>query len=248
MEEDLKTLEEQINARKNELEETANIVVEQEQSLPIAQTESEKSGFELQTTDNEFVKAMTDNSVAVGMAKSEYEKLKNQKKIADKIGQVANENTKTEIESARLKVKEKDKNNKIKKQEINNELLRLKNERTLLIKEQKHAIEMQRARHIKETYYDLLLRTCRKKQKDDNGKLQYISDKDGNPIINIPSRLRLCLLRFFDGLISTLNQTAEIFSALNKNVVKAGFIILILLLIFIPPFRVWLLSLIGISL
>lgn len=228
MEEDLKTLEIAIEQRKQELQ-------------------VEKSGFEMQTTNNKFIDQMTDNAVALDMAKDEYAKLKNQKKIADKIGKVAKENTEAEIESASLKVKEKDKNNKVKKQEIKNELLKLRNERILLEKEQKHALIMQRAKHLREKYEDLLLRTCRKKQKDENGKWQFINDENGKPVVNIPSKFSFFWLRLFDGIISTLNQTAEIFGLLNKNVLKGGLILLILLLIFIPPFRIWLFGLIGIS-
>ena len=228
MEEDLKTLEIAIEQRKQELQ-------------------VEKSGFEMQTTNNKFIDQMTDNAVALDMAKDEYAKLKNQKKIADKIGKVAKENTEAEIESASLKVKEKDKNNKVKKQEIKNELLKLRNERILLEKEQKHALIMQRAKHLREKYEDLLLRTCRKKQKDENGKWQFINDENGKPVVNIPSKFSFFWLRFFDGIISTLNQTAEIIGLLNKNVLKGGLILLILLLIFIPPFRIWLFGLIGIS-
>jgi hypothetical protein len=106
---------------------------------------------------------------------------------------------------------------------------------------------MQRARQIREKYEDLLLRTCRKKQKDENGKWMFVDDENGRPIVNIPNKIRLFFLRTFDGLISTLNQTADIFGLLNKNVLKGGFIILILLLIFVPPLRVWLLGLIGIK-
>ena len=228
MEEDLKELEIAIEQRKQELQ-------------------VEKSGFEMQTTNNKFIDQMTDNAVALDMAKDEYAKLKNQKKIADKIGKVAKENTEAEIESASLKVKEKDKNNKVKKQEIKNELLKLRNERILLEKEQKHALIMQRAKHLREKYEDLLLRTCRKKQKDENGKWQFINDENGKPVVNIPSKFSFFWLRLFDGIISTLNQTAEIIGLLNKNVLKGGLILLILLLIFIPPFRIWLFGLIGIS-
>jgi len=206
------------------------------------------STFETQTYNNKFINQMTDNFVALEIAKDEYAKLKNQKKIADKIGKVAKENTEAEIESASLKVKEKDKNNKVKKQEIKNELLKLKNERILLEKEQKHALEMQRAKHIREKFEDLLLRTCRKKQKDESGKWQFINDENGKPVVNIPSKFSFFWLRFFDGIISTLNQTAEIFGLLNKNVLKFGFILLILILIFVPTLRNWIFGLIGINL
>jgi hypothetical protein len=202
---------------------------------------------ELAINENKFVDAMTSNNVAIEIAKKEYETLKNQEGIAKKIGKVIKENTEVEIETAKIKVEEKDKDNRVKRQEIKNDLLRLRNEKIYLKKEHKHKLQMQRARQIREKYEDLLLRTCRKKQKDENGKWMFVDDENGRPIVNIPNKIRLFFLRTFDGLISTLNQTADIFGLLNKNVLKGGFIILILLLIFVPPLRVWLLGLIGIK-
>jgi hypothetical protein len=202
---------------------------------------------ELAINENKYVDAMTSNNVAIEIAKKEYETLKNQEGIAKKIGKVIKENTEVEIETAKIKVEEKDKDNRVKRQEIKNDLLRLRNEKIYIKKEHKHKLEMQRARQIREKYEDLLLRTCRKKQKDENGKWMFVDDENGRPIVNIPNKIRLFFLRTFDGLISTLNQTADIFGLLNKNVLKGGFIILILLLIFVPPLRVWLLGLIGIK-
>lgn len=228
---------------------------EYDEKTPIvedAQTKSvtvrENDNFAMQTNNNSFISAMADNSVAMEMAKESYNALKNQKKIGKKIEDVVKSNTEVDIESAAIKVKEKDKNNKVKKAEINNELLRLKNERIYLEKEQKHKLQMQRAEHIRDKYEDLLLRTCRKRQKGEDGKWHYVLDKNGKEIVNIPGRFRFFWLRLFDGIISTLNQTAEIFGALNKNVLKGGIIIIILALLFIPPFREWLLGLIGINL
>lgn len=205
------------------------------------------NAFSEQVKENHFINAMTDNETAVQMAKDEYGKIKNQKSIAKGIKNVAIDNTKTDIDSAKVKVEEKKKNNKVKRQEINNELYRLKKEREYLEKDQKHRLEMQRAQQIREKYEDLLLRTCRKKQKGEDGKYHFVNDKDGNPIVNIPGKFRFFWIRLFDGIVSTLNQTAEIFGALNKNVLKGGLVILILLLLLVPPFRNWLLGLIGIK-
>lgn len=224
--------------------ETRDIVEhEQEVNIPII-----NQGYEVQTQNNNFVNAMTNNSVAIDIARDKLSALKNQKKIGKQIERVVRKNTQTDIESANIKVQEKDKNNKVKKAEIRNELLRLENERIYLKKEQKHRLDMQRAKHIRDNYEDLLLRTCRKKQKDANGKWVYCKDKDGNDIINIPGKFKLFWLRLFDGIISTLNQTADIFGALNKNVLKGGFILLLIAFLFIPPFREWLIGLIGIKL
>lgn len=239
--EELAKLEQEQIAQEKELVQSP-VVVDNVQNVPV-----DSRAFEEQVRDNQFVNAMTDNAVAVQMAKDQYGNIKNQKSIAKGIKDVAIDNTKTEIDSAKIKVEEKKKNNKVKRQEINNELFRLKKEREYLERDQKHRLEMQRAQHLKEKYEDLLLRTCRKKQKGEDGKYHFVNDKDGNPVVNIPSKFRFFWIRLFDGLVSTLNQTAEIFGALNKNVLKGGLIILILLLLLVPPFRNWLFGLIGIK-
>lgn len=235
-------LAEQEERIKKETETQAPVIVEQTQAVAV-----NSQAFADQVRDNQFVNAMTDNAVAVQMAKDEYGNIKNQKSIAKGIKDVAIDNTKTDIDSAKIKVEEKKKNNKVKRQEISNELYRLKKEREYLEKEQKHRLEMQRAQHLKEKHEDLLLRTCRKKQKGEDGKYHFVNDENGNPVVNIPGKFRFFWIRLFDGIVSTLNQTAEIFGALNKNVLKGGLIIIILLLLLVPPFRNWVFGLIGVK-
>ena len=196
--------------------------------------------------DNALVNALVNNETAVDIAKQKYQDQKNQKNIANKMGKVVNRKTNADIETANIKVEEQEKNNRVKKQEIKNELLRLKNDKIYLKKEHKHRLDMQRAKHLREKYEDLLLRTCRKKQKGEDKKWHFIDDKDGNPIINIPGKIRFFFIRLFDGIISGLNQVADIFGALNKGVLKGSLIILIILLIVVSPFRNWLFNLIGI--
>ena len=227
-------LAEQEKTKEEKTEVQTPVVVGQSQTVAI-----NSQAFSDQVRDNQFVNAMTDNAVAVQMAKDEYGAIKNQKSIAKGIKNVAIDNTKTDIDSAKIKVEEKKKNNKVKRQEISNELY--------LEKDQKHRLEMQRAQHLKEKYEDLLLRTCRKKQKGEDGKYHFVNDGNGNPIVNIPGKFRFFWIRLFDGIVSTLNQTAEIFGALNKNVLKGGLIIIILLLLLVPPFRNWIFGLIGIK-
>lgn len=209
----------------------------------------EKQKQELVTRSNEeenkLVSALVDNETAIDIAKQQYANLKNQKQIAGKMGKVVNRKTNADIESANLLVTQQEVDNKVKKAKQRNELLRLKKERKFLKEEHKHKLEMQRAEHIKEQYGDLLLRTCRKKTKGEDGKWHYHKDENGNDIINVPGRVRFFFLRLFDGIISGLNQTADIFAALNKNVIKGAFIFVIAIVIFVPPVREWLLSLIG---
>lgn len=197
--------------------------------------------------ENSLVNALVNNESAIDMAKEQYQDLKNQKQIAKKMGNVVNKKTNADIETADLLVKDQVVSNKVKKAEQKNKLLQLKNEKIYLKKEQKHKLAMQRQKHMREKYEDLLLRTCRKKQKGEDGKYHFVDDKDGNPIINVPGKIKFFFIKLFDGIVSLLNLTAEIFGAINKNVIRGLFIILILLLVFVPPFREFLLGLIGIK-
>ena len=221
---------------------------EAEKQERLSTTAEEGNNAVVELDSNALVTALVNNNSAIDIARKKYEEQKNQKGIANKMGKVVNRKTNADIDTANLKVEEQEKANKVKRQEIKNELLKLKNEKIYLKKEQKHRLEMQRARHIREKYEDLLLRTCRKKQKGEDNKWHYVDDKDGNPVINIPGRIRFFFIRLFDGIVSGLNQIAEIFGALNKGVLKGGLIIFILLLLFVAPFRTWLLGLIGIHL
>lgn len=203
---------------------------------------------EIQTTDNKFIEAMTNNNVAIQMAQDSYNNIKNQKNIAKGIEKVAVENTKTDIESADIKVQEKKKNNKVKKQEIANDLFKLKQEKKYLQRESKHKLTMQRFNQRKEKYGDLLLRHCRKKSKNADGKWEYQMDKQGNAIINMPNSFTLFFLIIFDSLVMFLNQTTDVFSGLNKVVFKAFWFIVIAIILFVPAAREWLFGLIGLRL
>lgn len=203
---------------------------------------------EVQTSDNEFIEAMTNNNVAIQMAQDSYNNIKNQKNIAKGIEKVAVENTKTDIESADIKVQEKKKNNKVKKQEIANDLFKLKQEKKYLQRESKHKLTMQRFNQRKEKYGDLLLRHCRKKSKNAEGKWEYQTDKNGDAIINMPNSFTLFFLIIFDSLVMFLNQTTDVFSGLNKVVFKAFWFIVIAIILFVPAAREWLFGLIGLKL
>lgn len=224
-------------------------ISELEKKLEEKQKEEQKQQeLVLIENENKLVNALVNNETAIEIAKQQYADLRNQKQIAKKMGEVVNKKTNADIETADLLVKDQVVDNKTKKAEQRNRLLQLKNERAYLKKEQKHKLAMQRARQLYERHGDLLLRTCRKRQKGDDGKYHFVNDENGKPIINTPSPFKFFWIRLFDGIVSTLNLTAEIFGALNKNVLKGGFVLLILLCIFVPPFRLWLLGLIGISL
>lgn len=231
-----------------ELEMIGQKIKEKQQSDELAVQEHDEQNIVAIQDDNALVDALVNNDTAVDIARQKYQDQKNQKSIANKMGRVVNRKTNADIETANIKVKEQEKNNRVKRQEIKNELLKLKNDKIYLEKEHKHRLEMQRARHIREKYEDLLLRTCRKKQKGEDKKWHYVNDKDGNPIINVPGRIRFFFIRLFDGIVSGLNQVADILGAINKGVLKGSLIILILLLLLVAPFRNWLLGLIGIHL
>lgn len=235
-----------------DLERRAKELVEEEkaqEAIVEGSTQDDKTSTSIQEYEKHdgLVDALINNESAIEIARSKYNELKNQKKIANKMGDVVKKKTNADIETADIKVQDQIVSNKVKKAEQKNKLLQLNNDRIYLKKEQKHRLEMQRKQHLLEKYEDLLLRTCRKKQKGEDGKYHYINDENGKPIINIPGKFRFFWIRLFDGLVSGLNQTADIIGALNKNVLKGALLILLICLVFVPPFRTWLLSLIGIK-
>lgn len=242
---DLTEIEEEIKQKKQFAETEIKEEVLPEQNIVVAETTNRA---EIQAVDNEFVQAMTNNEVAIQMAKDGYNDIKNQKNIAKGIKKVAIDNTKTDIESAKIKVEDKKKNNKVKRQEIKNELYKLKQDKIYLEKESKHKLAMQKFNQRKEKYGDLLLRHCRKKVKNAEGKWEYQVDEKGDAIINMPNSFVLFWLIVFDSIVMFLNQTADIFGSLNKIVFKVFWIILIVVVLFIPPVRQWLFGLIGLNL
>ena len=242
---DLTEIEEEIKQKKQFAETEIKEEVLPEQNIVVAETTNKA---EIQAVDNEFVQAMTNNEVAIQMARDGYNDIKNQKNIAKGIKKVAVDNTKTDIETAKIKVEDKKKNNKIKRQEIKNELYKLKQDKIYLEKESKHKLAMQRFNQRKEKYGDLLLRHCRKKVKNAEGKWEYQVDEKGDAIINMPNSFVLFWLIVFDSIVMFLNQTADIFGSLNKIVFKVFWIILIVVVLFIPPVREWLFGLIGLNL
>lgn len=242
---DLTEIEEEIKQKKQFAETEIKEEVLPEQNIVVAETTNRA---EIQAVDNEFVQAMTNNEIAIQMARDGYNDIKNQKNIAKGIKKVAIDNTKTDIESAKIKVEDKKKNNKVKRQEIKNELYKLKQDKIYLEKESKHKLAMQRFNQRKEKYGDLLLRHCRKKVKNAEGKWEYQVDEKGDAIINMPNGFVLFWLIVFDSIVMFLNQTADIFGSLNKIVFKVFWIILIVVVLFIPPVREWLFGLIGLNL
>ena len=197
--------------------------------------------------ENKLVSALLDTDEALDMAKKQFKNIKNQKDIAKKMEKVAKDKVNADIETADLQVKDQKVSNKIRRAEQRNKLIELNAEKKYLEKEAKHKLQMQKFKQMKEKNYDLLLRYFRAKHKDANGKWVYESDEQGNPIIHMPSRFSLTIVRFFDTLTNTLNQVADAIGGLNKVVFKGLFIILILLFVFVPSFRGWLLGLIGIG-
>ena len=242
---DLTEIEEEIKQKKQFAETEIKEEVLPEQNIVVAETTNKA---EIQAVDNEFVQAMTNNEVAIQMARDGYNDIKNQKNIAKGIKKVAIDNTKTDIESAKIKVEDKKKNNKVKRQEIKNELYKLKQDKIYLEKESKHKLAMQKFNQRKEKYGDLLLRHCRKKVRNAEGKWEYQVDDKGDAIINMPNGFVLFWLIVFDSIVMFLNQTADIFGSLNKIVFRVFWIILIIIVLFVPPVRQWLFGLIGLNL
>lgn len=214
---------------------------------PVAISESE-SQYNLQVQDNKLVNAVMQNDTALEIARAKFEDIKNQKNLANKMGKVVNKKANTDIESADLKVEQQRLANKVEKARQQNELLKCKTERKYLIKESKHKRAMQKFAHRKEKYADLLLRHCRKKVKNAEGKWEYQLDKDGNAIVNMPNAFTLFWLIVFDSIVMFLNQTSDIFGSLNKIVFRVIWWTLILVIFLVQPVREWLFGLIGINL
>lgn len=197
--------------------------------------------------DSKLVTALINNDTAIDMAKKQYEALKNQKNIASKMSKVVNRKTNADIDTANIKVEEQEKDNRVKKQQIKNELLKLHNDKVYMQREQKHRLKMQKFAQRKEKYGELLTRHCQKRQKNKDGKWEYLTDENGKPIINMPNGFVLFWLIVLDSIVQFLNLGAEIIGKTNKVVFKSLFIIFIILLLFVAPFRTWLLGLIGIG-
>lgn len=237
--EELERIKALIAKRKNEVVETEI----KEHSIREVDANSDKPV----TSDNRLVEEIMRNETAIEMAKQKFNDIKNQSKIANKMERVVNKKTKTDLETAELKVDEQRVSNKVERARQRNELLKCKEERKQLIKESRHERNMQKFRHRKEKYGDLLLRHCRKKIKGVDGKWEYQVDKNGDFIINMPNAFILFWLIMFDSIVMFLNQTAEVFAGLNKVVFKAFWVILIITILLVPPFRQFVFGIIGIN-
>lgn len=169
-------------------------------TLPSIVTPTE-SQYELQTQDNKLVSEIMSNDTALEIAKTKFEDIKNQKHLATKMGKVVNKKADTDIETADLKVEQQRLANKVEKARQKNELLKCEEERKYLLKESKHKLNMQKFAHRKEKYADLLLRHCRKKVKNAEGKWEFQTDQDGNAIINMPNAFTLFWLIVFDSIV-----------------------------------------------
>lgn len=244
MEEKLIPIEQLREIAKEELKEQSCQATE----YAVVETTNKVDNYELQVQENKLVNAVMENDTALEIAKAKFEDIKNQKNLANKMGKVVNKKANTDIESADLKVEQQRLANKVEKARQQNELLKCQEERKYLLKESKHRLQMQKFAQRKEKYADLLLRHCRKKVKNADGKWEYQTDKDGNAIINMPNAFTLFWLIVFDSIVMFLNQTADIFSGLNKVVFKVFWVVLICLVLFVQPIREWLFGLIGINL
>lgn len=235
--EELERIKDLIAKRKNEVVQTEI----EEHSI----REVDANSYKPVASENRLVEEIMRNETAIEMAKQKFNDIKNQSKIANKMERVVNKKTKTDLETAELKVDEQRVSNKVERARQRNELLKCKEERKQLIKESRHKRNMQKFRHRKEKYGDILLRHCRKKTKGVDGKWEYQVDKNGDFIINMPNAFILFWLIMFDSIVMFLNQTAEVFAGLNKVVFKAFWVILIITILLVPPFRQFVFGIIG---
>ena len=218
-------------------------------NMPLTTTDGE--GAKLvkykEIEENKLVGALLNTDEALDIAKKQFKNIKNQKDIARKMEKVAKDKVNADIDTANLQVKDQEVSNKIRRAEQRNKLIQLNADKKYLEKEAKHKLAMQKFKQMKEKNYDLLLRYFRARHKDENGKWVYETDAQGNPIIHMPSRFSLAMVRFFDTMTNTLNQIADAVGGLNKVVFKGLFFILLLVVLFVPPVREWLLGLLGIG-
>lgn len=224
------------------LEEIKKIKQEQELQVVEEKTEILPNAF-----DNNLANEIMKNDTALQIAKEKFDELKSQKKLAGKMGAVVQKKARTDIETADLQVGKQILDNKVEKARQKNELIKCKNEKKYLNRESRHKLTMQKIAQRKEKYNDLILRHCRKKVKNANNKWEYQTDKDGNPMVVMPNLFELWALIVFDSIVTFLNQTAEVFSGINKIVFKIMFVSLLMAFIFIPPFRDWVFSLISLK-
>lgn len=183
-----------------------------------------------------FISELTNNATAAELARQANEDIKNQEKIAAKITKVVQQNTNADIETAEVFVKEKNVDNKVKKQQLKNTLLKLKKERLFIKRDEQHRLQVQKLNHRKEKYSELLTR-----------HKKVIYDKDGNMVINLPNAFVLFFLVVLDSIVQFLNLFTEVLSKINKTFLKGFIIFLIILFIFLPPFRNFIINLIGIK-
>lgn len=157
---------------------------------------------------------------------------KSVKKHAEELAKVANEAIKADIEKENLKVKKTRAENKTEKQRIKNELIALKTEAKRLKREHKHILKKQRIDHKKENK-NILWGIYEKKLT----KMGYTY---------VPNKFTLCMLLFFDGVVSFFNGVG----AISTAIMKALKWILIIGTIFgglmiFPTTKEWLLELLG---
>lgn len=243
--EEKKELADKIEAHEREVEEKEV----KTRNMALTTTDRENSTLieYKEVEENKLVDALLDTNDALDMAKKQFKNIKNQRDIAQKMEKVAKEKVNADIETANLKVKDQQVSNKIRRAEQRNRLIQLNAEKKYLEKEAKHKLQMQKFKQMKEKNYDLLLKYFRAKHKDENGKWVYETDAQGNPIIHMPSRFSLGMVRFFDSLTNTINQVADAISGLNKVAFRGIFFVLLGVFLLVPPAREWLLGLLGIG-
>ena len=247
-----KLFDEKINEKRKEMDNKA-ISIQENSNVTNSENEIiDVNNYSMDTPSttsngNVFMHAWEHNRVAIDIAKQKYENVNKQKKIGDKIEKVATRKTNADIEEVNTAVEEQEKNIKVRKQRIKNELLALNNERVYLMREQKHRLKLQKFNQRKEKYGDLMMKYCRRKQKDEHGKMVYLKDNDGNYILNYPNGFTLFFLLLFDTIVMTLNQIMEVLTTTNKVVIKGFFILLVCLILFVEPIRNFFLGIIGIK-
>lgn len=199
--------------------ETASKIVAVEQTTPV-----------LPTHINEAVDDVKGKIVTNAISKINDDKIieKHSRELAD----ITDEALSADIETERLKTKRKRADNSAEKQSIHNKLIELKTEAIRLKREKKQILREQKAEH--------------KKRNDDIAWEKYKGKLEKMKYSYVPNKFILCMLLFFDGIISFFNGLGAISTAIMKAVRWLAIIALILAVIFaIPATRNWFTNLLG---
>jgi len=168
--------------------------------------------------ENSLVESIKNNETAIELAKKKFNEIGNQEKIGNRMNEIVKKKVNADMNEVETTVIEQQTNDNIKRAELRNRLYKAKTEHKTLVRERRHELKMQKYRHRKDKFGELLKR---------------------HNIDYLPGIVKIYIILALESIVETLNQTADIISKVNKNLVRSVFIILVLILIFVEPVREW---------